>query len=143
MNGLQRYLSYFLSALVGILLVLTLVYLLVFSQMVGKKEFRAHLRIGERLGFNVETDWIDFGAARPGDEIVKSITVTNSFPERVRVGIFIEGALEPFIYPEKDGFLLEPSQITAMELRAIIPKEAVPGDYNGTIRVVYFRAYGS
>jgi uncharacterized membrane protein len=142
-NRLQRYLSYFLSGIVGVALVLALLYLVVSSQIVGKKEFSTHLKIGERLGFNVETDWIDFGGARPGDEITKQITIANSFPERVRVNIFIEGPIKPFVYPETDGFLLEPGEMKSIELRAIIPREVILGDYNGTIRVVYFRAYGS
>jgi len=142
-NGLQRYLFYFLNALVGVLLAVVLIYLMVFSQMMGKKEFQSHLRIGARLGFNVETDWIDFGGTRPGGEIVKTMTVNNSFSERVRVNIFIDGPLEEFIFPEKNGFVLEPNQTTNLELHAIVPKNAVPGDYNGTIRLVYFRAYGS
>lgn len=140
MNGLHRYLSYFLSALLGVVLVMALLYLIVFSQVVGKKEFDSHLKIGERLGFNVETDWIDFGGARPGNEIAKTIMVTNSFPKRVRVNIFVDGPIEPFVFPQKNGFILEPKETAAVELRVVIPPNAAPGDYNGTIRMVYFRA---
>ena len=128
-----------LAALLGVFLILGSLYLVGSALMLGKTEFRTQLKVGNHIGFNVETARIDVGTGGQGDEITKTISVTNSFTEPAQVNIYVTGDIQNIIGIQENGFVLKSQESKTIELKAVIPRNGTKQKYEGTVQVVFFR----
>lgn len=130
------------TAILAAVLVFGIVYLAVSYQLLGHKRYEARLQVGEKLGFNVDTNAIDFGTGQPGNVLVRSVVITNSYIEPAQVSVVIDGPIEPLVSPLENNQIVQPGQIIVVDLEARIPEKPDQNEYHGTIHFYFFRLFG-
>lgn len=124
----------------GILLVLVSLYLINSWNVLGSDEFSTRLRVSDRIGFNLDTNWIDFGKAVPGDTVIKQIAVSNSFSQSVRIRMLLDGNISTVVAPEENDFILEEGETRIVRLIARIPPDTPQeSGFEGIVRIIFYR----
>lgn len=88
-----------------------------------------------KIGISSDTDVIDFGQIYENMSSRKYINVTgNKYDYKVKV--YVSGNISEFVNIEKNNFILEKNQATAIP---ILFSGNKPGNYNGEVKVVFKR----
>jgi hypothetical protein len=95
------------------------------------------LEVAPKLGFNTETDKLNFGSNFPGNTCKKFMNI--SFPKETKVIIDFEGDFADWVTVNEDNFILEPNESKALEFLAKIPKDADLGIYAGKVKFYFKR----
>jgi hypothetical protein len=101
------------------------------------REIDMMLEVAPKLGFNTETDKLDFGSNFPGNTCKKFMNI--SFPKETKVIIDFEGDFADWVSANEDNFILNPDEVKNLEFLATIPKDAALGVYNGKVKFYFKR----
>lgn len=124
--------------LIVALLTLILIIGFMISSFFEYDKMDVQLTVSNILGFNVGTDALYLGAVPPGNSANRMIHIKNDRFLFGRVNIKTEGDSADWIYVSDNNFYLKRNEIKDINVRAIVPKDAAYGDYNGTIKVYFF-----
>ncbi|MBW2968348.1 hypothetical protein KY362_07750 [Candidatus Woesearchaeota archaeon] len=113
--------------------------LLFFAEYVIYKAYDVpmEIEVAETTGFNADTDYLNFGKARPLNSNQRTIVMSHSYQDALRVHFRITGNISQFVITP-DDFFLEPEQNKEVAFTAEIPEGTALGEYTGNLRV-YFR----
>ncbi|MBW2980528.1 hypothetical protein KY360_03865 [Candidatus Woesearchaeota archaeon] len=101
------------------------------------REVGMALEVAPKLGFNTETDMLNFGANFPGNSCRKFMDI--SFPKKTRVVIGFEGQLADWVSVDYNDFILNPNESKNLAFTANIPKNAPEGNYAGMVKFYFKR----
>ena len=111
------------------------------SQVLGTKSFGMFLTVGDKLGFNIDSNAVYFGKSIQGSFAKRDLLVSNNFSEKVLVDIEKSGDLGAWVEPDLKEFYLEGGETKTITLLATIPPDAKKADYNGLVTVYYIKAH--
>lgn len=94
---------------------------------------------GKEIGLNPENDAFYFGAGPEGSTSIRNFEITNNFDEKIKVRIQAQGDFEDWIIISDNNFVLEKNESRKLEIKTIIPNNALVGEYNATITFVLLR----
>lgn len=130
---------YFLNrTLIVVLLTLTLISGFMVSSFFEYDKIDVQLTVSNIIGFNVGTDALYLGAVPPGNSANRMIHIRNDRFLFGRVNIKTEGAPADWLYVSDNNFYLKKDETKDINVRAVVPKDAAYGEYNGTIKVYFF-----
>lgn len=96
-----------------------------------------HLEIGDRLGFNLDTDALYFGKVIPGtSSVTKFANVSNTEDYPVVVNIKMCGELGEWVIISEDKFVLKGGEVKELSLSALPPEGTPFGNYTGKLKAV-------
>jgi hypothetical protein len=101
------------------------------------RELDMVLEVAPKLGFNTETDKLNFGSNFPGNTCKKFMNV--SFPKEAKVVIDFEGDLADWVTVNEKQFTLKPDEVKNLEFLASIPKDIDLGIYTGKVKFYFKR----
>ena len=97
------------------------------------------LSVGDRVGFNLDGNALYMGKGLAGSVAERGFEVTNPYNETVYVRIVTEGDLAPWLTVVPSvSMRMGPNEKKMVVIRGQIPFNALDGDYNGTIRIVFY-----
>jgi len=92
----------------------------------------------EEVGFDTGTDQIKFGWVPPGSYSKKGLDLTNSGAD-AQVVITAEGEIAKWVEIGESNFKLASGESKEVQLKAVVPQNAQPGNYTGTLKVYFYR----
>ncbi|MEW6063215.1 MAG: hypothetical protein AB1571_02500 [Nanoarchaeota archaeon] len=105
-------------------------------------ELEMDLKVGDYVGFNVNTDKIYFGIVPKGASSKRIITITNF---NISSNIIIEkkGEFADWVYLDEKTFLMKPNEIKNITVTVTVPKNAKYGNYTSKLKILFARGgYG-
>ena len=100
-------------------------------------EVKLAIDVTDKSAFNVDTDFVNFGKAAPGNSNTRTIVLAHDYRNPLLMHFVSSGNISRFI-SLPDDFYLSPSLSRELSLTAVIPKDAQEGHYEGKL-TVYFR----
>ena len=122
---------------VGLIGFVTTFYFRPFYETYEIREIEMRLEVAKKLGFNTNTDMLNFGANSPGNTAKRFMDI--SFPKETQVIIEFEGDLAKWVSANNNSFILEPNKEKHIEFLANIPKNADNGNYTGKVKFYFKR----
>ena len=110
------------------------------SQVLGSKTFGMFLTVGDKLGFNIDSNAVYFGKTTPDSMAKRDMLVSNNFDEKVLVTIEKSGALAEWVTPSLKNFYLNAQESKTITLTVTVPSDAKKADYTGLVTVYYIKA---
>ena len=94
--------------------------------------------IGEEkfVGFNPTTERLDFGDMSRGTGQTRSITLENAGVIPTRIYIMVLGDVRDFIQIDDAFFVMDPGEVTQVDLTMIVPSSASIKRYSGRLLVI-------
>lgn len=130
---------YFISiTLILIIVVICCLLLFYNTKIVETKQLVVKYEIGERAGFNVESETVNFGRLIPGNTGTRKISIHNEYSFPVAAKIVPSTNLNGLLLCNCSMQLLLPNQTIEMPLTLRAPKDAIVGNYTGFIKVKIF-----
>ena len=102
--------------------------------LVDYKELKVNLNVGDRIGFNADSDALYLGTAFPGSIVSRKITVQNLKNDSAIVKLKFDGDFD-WLTVSDNRFVLQEKELIDVTITANIPNDAVSGSYNGTIKI--------
>jgi uncharacterized membrane protein len=90
------------------------------------------------VGFDTGMDQVKFGWVPAGGYSKKGLDLTNSGAD-AQVVIKAEGALAKWVEISENNFKLASGESKEVQLKAVVPQNAQPGNYTGTLKVYFYR----
>lgn len=110
------------------------------NQTIGQKSFGMFLTVGDRVGFNIDSNAVYFGKTLPGSMAKRDLIVSNDFEERVLVIVETTGDFSKWVSWSESNFYLNPNDVKNITLTASVPNNAQLGDYFGSVTVYFVKA---
>ncbi len=101
------------------------------------REVRMHVKVANYTGFNLDTDALYFGAIAPTGSGSRDIVLVNEEPRDKLVRVVMYGSLAPWVQPADNNIILPGNSNMSLNFAVHIPQDAEPGEYEGTIRLVF------
>lgn len=95
--------------------------------------------IGDRIGLNADRDMLNFGIIMPGSGSRRSINITNTHPYDVKVKMYSEGNITPFIQFE-DDMLIRANESREVFVSVNVPLGSEFEGFSGRIKLAFFPA---
>jgi uncharacterized membrane protein len=116
--------------------VVSLTFLAVIQEV---KTLDVQLEVANRLGFNVDTDKIYFGAIPPGNSGERRAIIENKEYERSVVRLKVYGELKKWITVSENNFALKKGESKTVKVKVAIPEGAELKDYESEIIILFAR----
>ncbi|HVY01813.1 MAG TPA: hypothetical protein VHA12_03555 [Candidatus Nanoarchaeia archaeon] len=130
----------YLTLIVLFIVILTVSSILLFNntRIVETKRLNVKYEVGERAGFNVEAENLNFGRLIPGNSGTRSISIYNehSFPIKAKM-TFSENLLGKLICNCSSQILL-PNETRVFPITLKTSRDEKTGNYTGFIEVKIF-----
>lgn len=95
------------------------------------------LEVGDKLGFNLEENVLNFGRTAPGvNSVTRFIEISNIEDYPIVIKIKTSGELSEWVTTSEDNFVLEAGEIRKVDFVAAPPPDAPQGEYYGKVRVL-------
>ena len=91
----------------------------------------------KEVGLSIDTDALYFGKIPQGCSCERYVNITNSNIKPLKVIITFSGSCSKWITPEDNFFILNPNETKTISITADVPKNALPGDYKGTMSTLF------
>jgi hypothetical protein len=98
-----------------------------------------HLTVGNYTGFDVNTSALFFGTVAGGGISERYVDIGNEFSQPLNVQVFFTGDLAPWASASEAAFRLDVDGTRTVNVSVHVPAGAEPGDYSGTMEVVFRR----
>ena len=107
-----------------------------------KTSIKTSIGVGDSkvMGFNPTSENFNFGKGPQGSIALKHFNVTNNFSFDIKVKIFSKGDFNDWIILSDNNFILKPDEIRNVEIKVLIPNDAIKKEYNGSINFLFIRA---
>ncbi|HIJ99790.1 TPA: hypothetical protein H1011_03130 [archaeon] len=94
-----------------------------------------HLTVGNRLGFNVDSDAVYFGTIFPGGTSTREITIFNNETRDAYVTIGAKGELSGWVSLSRNNFTIPGKSGTSFKVTASPPGSAAQGNYSAVLQI--------
>ncbi|MFH1683214.1 MAG: hypothetical protein ABIA37_05460 [Candidatus Woesearchaeota archaeon] len=95
------------------------------------------LEIGDKLGFDLEKDILNFGRTAPGvSSVTRFMEISNIEDYPIRIKIKTSGELSEWVTASEYNFVLSAGEIKKVDFVAAPPQDAPQGEYSGKVRVL-------
>jgi hypothetical protein len=101
------------------------------------REMDMQVEVAEKLGFNTDTDMLNFGANYPGNSCKRFMDI--SFPKQTRVIVTFEGDFADWVDVDENDFILSPEETKKLSFTTLIPEGAEQGVYTGKAKFYFKR----
>lgn len=95
--------------------------------------------VSDHYGFNLDTDAMHFGMTTSPGSTSRALNISQKGEHPLMVDIKTDGDIGDWVYPDDNGFVLEPGIIKEVMLTINVPENIDYGQYNGTIKVFFKR----
>ena len=102
------------------------------------QELNFDFKIGNNLGFNLDSDAIHFGTMFQGDEAKRNIVIKNDNCVKCLVNLKIKGNSE-WISVSDNNFVLKKDETKEIEVKLNPPNDAELKEYFGTLKIYFWR----
>lgn len=120
--------------------ILTLVLILFVFSILGwvtrpleTETLKVSFTVGRSIGFNVDTDELNFGKVTPGGSATRNIIIENEYENPVKVRIFISKNIANFVFA-RNNYVVSPKATTKIPITLKVPGDMDFGNYTGKIR---------
>lgn len=115
---------------------------IVYSTMttIGVRDIEMDVKVGAKIGINVDSDKLWFGMTNPGGSATRQIFIGNEHDFPIKVLFVPLGQLKDYIGVSDNPALLQPGENKEVSVTVEIPKEMPHGNYTGIMRVVFTKA---
>jgi hypothetical protein len=107
-------------------------------RIVETKKLNVKYEIGERAGFNVESENLNFGRLIPGTSGTRSISIYNEHSFPVKSKLTYSDNLEGKLLCNCSSKILLPNETITLPLTLKTSKDEITGNYTGFIEVKIF-----
>ncbi len=123
-------LYYLFSLIFGICLAILFNFIMAFPHQSINIEFE----VSKNIGFNVGTDYLDFGKINSPGKSTKSFLLSgDSTGQNITFGV--SKNIKEFVYISDNNFILGPNQDKLIEIEIIIPSGVKFEKYSGKLEV--------
>lgn len=113
----------------------------VLHALVGPQQvtnYKMHLIVGDRIGFDLNREVITFGMITPSGTATRHIDIGNrGYTSRVR--ITASGELADWMVASDNNFVLQPYENKIIDVTVIVPADAELDEYIGALKISFFR----
>jgi len=103
------------------------------------KEIDMILIIGNRTGFDVDTEKLTFGMIMPTSSSTREVLISNKKDCPLKAYINFYGSFAEWVSVSENYFVLKPGEEKKLSFSATAPRNAAYGNYTGTARLVFKR----
>jgi len=101
------------------------------------KEIPMYVSVEQIIGFNITNESLAFGAMPPGALAQKNITINNGGDTMEFVHITGTGEVNKWVSVSDNNFFVGSGQEKNITVRAMVPSDAKPGRYEGTLKMQF------
>lgn len=135
----KKSLNHFIFLISFLIICFSLFFIINKAQPLEVKTIPLKVEVGNILGLNADTDILNFGGSIAGQKITKKITLSNGYPEDIKVRIFLDnGNITKYIYGDS-YFSLSVGESKDYEINLILPDDVPPGLYEGELIIKFFK----
>jgi uncharacterized membrane protein len=95
------------------------------------------IEVSDKIGLTTETEILNFGKARPGDDGIRRVEIKNPDNSPVTAYFFPQGDLKNWV--KKEPIYLNKHESKNVTISAKIPANTEFGVYEGVLKVVFKR----
>ena len=106
---------------------------------IDTRDVAMDVTIGDKIGFNADTDALHFATLMPGQTGIKGINITNNFEDPVKVQIYVVGNISIWAEVSENNLIVYPNETKIIKISLKIPSNTQKGNYSGTLRTTYSR----
>jgi len=103
------------------------------------REFNMGLIVGNRTGFDVDTEKLSFGMIMPTSSSTRYIVLSNKKDYPLNVYVNFYGNFAEWVSVSENYFVLKPDEEKKLSFTASAPRDAAYGNYTGKARFVFKR----
>jgi hypothetical protein len=92
-----------------------------------------------RIGFDLNTEVVQFGKMRPGGENTRYFNVTNDKDVPVKVVLKASGEMAPWVVFTPPTRILQPHVSETITAACVPPRNTRDGNYTGTLQVFFMK----
>ena len=96
-----------------------------------------HIKVGDYVGINLDTDKLYFGTVAPSNSAQRSLIITSQ--KDSFVVITSRGSTGEWIAPEENHFSIAGKEEKRIRFNAHVPAEASFGNHTGYVEVRFYR----
>jgi hypothetical protein len=110
-------------------------------------EYAMNVYVGDKVGFNLDTDKLFFGIITPGGVGIKSINVSNTYAKPLKVRLAASGDLAKWAGISNETanpFILQPNETQNVKIIVNIPSYLNKSNtimYEGKLKVYSYRIF--
>lgn len=101
------------------------------SGIVEIRELDASIIVSDRIGFDLNSTALTFGAIIRGGSSTREISIENNFGFPIEAEIYGKGDTARFISPFEEH--IEKDEKKSIKINAFVPEDAVSGEYKGKV----------
>jgi hypothetical protein len=101
------------------------------------KEVELKLGVGNVVGFNVDTNALDFGIVHEGSSSERSFSISNDTNRQKKIKIVVVGEIAQIVQISENQFWLDPGKGKEIKIKATAPKGSFGKTYAGKIVIYY------
>lgn len=95
--------------------------------------------VADYAGFNVDTGTLVFGTVPPGGQARRTVSISNVWGGDLDVLLSARGELAHWTRFSKERFTLFADANEAVNVTVAVPRDAIPGNYTGTVIISFTR----
>lgn len=107
---------------------------------VDVRDIEMDLKVGDRIGFNVDADKLWFGMTNPGGSAKREVVISNDNEYLVVVRFIPLGELKDYVSISENNVVLRQQEEKTISITASVPRDMPYGNYTGVMRVVFKKA---
>jgi hypothetical protein len=107
--------------------------------IVDTKSLKMQYEVTEKMGFNLETEYLNLGKNYPGGGSRRDVSLANHHEFPVKVSIKINGNITPLVSLSENNFILEPSEEKKVTYYVSTERDAMEGVYTGNTVILFTR----
>jgi hypothetical protein len=117
-----------------------LIYIFYYSLAVYKVvEYDVYLIVGNKIGFDLSTEYIHFGIVPPNGSSTKNVFIYNNEDKKLKLQLKLEGNVSQFVYVKDFSPTIMPHENKTLTFYAIVPGNASYGNYSGKLKIIFRR----
>ncbi len=122
-----------LIALILIIVFFIISSILSYKKLEGIQTLDVNVKVGDHLGFNLDSDSLNFGTITPGGGSSRGLILESEKP--LMVHISFEGSISKWVVPSKNDFVLNGRDNVSFSIN--VPPDANLGDYTGKVFIIF------
>lgn len=100
-------------------------------------ELDMHATLGDRMGFNIDTDKIWFGIVKGHATSTRRLHLTNDLDQKILIKMTPSGDITPYLTMNMWQVILQPKEEKEVGISVRFPPGTPEGNYTGTLKVVF------
>jgi len=108
-------------------------------QPIYKQEYKLFFNVGNKVGFDLRTDFLSYGTLPPEGVATRDILVNNSFPYDVSLNIMAEKSISDFIESSGNPYIIPAGTNASIPITIKVPADTQFGNHTGKVYLIFYK----